>query len=691
MYLIGALVLLQGALAVSPQRSGASGADAARSGPGPDRGAIVVSARLSQPLTHARALVDLPGLPRLFRAPFEPLLVGFPRPAQARAFLQQTAPFWPEELVVNLPRSAFASVDALVRTFMLGALVEGARQGGVNAPKDLKKDLPVLRGALTSQLRKVQLPGLSVSARFPDATTGMAVWRLLDELTSSLAAQGLKVSRGRESVTLRFRLGQLLDAKALTAMVVDMGWAAGKRDPQTKLITTAIGRIEVQASMVLTGAAIEVTLGPRTGAPSDAGRMPVAPVAMASDQLVASARWELAPLRTIVAGWRALWAKWEGTTAGKRTRAADEEDLLGDIAQLSRALDAAGDGGEAWLWLDRGVHAIMREHGTAPLTPLGSDPIGALLPADLVALDVDAGRNLGQLLSNGLDRVENRLAYRSLRQPTDDPGRPSEAETKESDYYQIFSELRELVHMRGHTFFSGPSAVVMGPGTRIRRAELHLDGRPPAVLKDIAVPEVAAFGRAKDSQAALGFVADAWSAVGKAIANRLGGPPVAPRLTEAPPLLGGATVRWLDPAWLEQATGETVTFDGGFKPHVAVLNDLVVLSTSPGLTQKILALRSAGASGRRALPSAQAPLVGWTRVPCAPFARQTGDGLAAIEKMFGALNFGTAAQPRSPTTIGQLFNLACEVVTDVTELGTQQGGDKTTRYDAPAAPGLYRP
>ena len=686
MYLIGAVVLLRAALAVSPHPGGAGGAGGARSVPDPGPGAIAVSAALSQPLMHARALVQLPGLPRLFRAPFEPLLTGFPRPEQARAFLQQTAPFWPEQLVVDLPRSAFASVDSMVRTFMLGALVEGARQGGVSA----RKDLSVLRAALASQLRKVQLPGLRVSARFSDATTGLAVWRMLDELTGALAAQGLKVSRTRESVTLRFRLGQLLDAKDLTAMVVDMGWAAGKRDSQTKAITTAIRGIEVQASMVLTGAAIEVTLGPHTGAPGDAEGMPAAPVAIAGDQLVATARWDLAPLRTMVTGWRELWAKWEGTAAGKRTRADDDQDLLGDIAQLSRALDTAGDGGEAWLWVDRGVHAIMREHGTAPLTPLGSDPIGALLPADLVALDLGAGRNLGQLLSNGLDRVENRLAYRSLRQPGDDPGRPSEAEQKESAFYKTFAELRQLIHMRGHTFFSGASAVVMGPGTHIGRADLRLNGRPPAVLKDIAVPEVAVFGRAQDSQAALGFVADAWTAVGKAIAGRLGGADVAPRLTEAPPLIAGATVRWLDSAWLEQTTGETVTFDGGFKPHVALLNDILVLSTSPGLTQKILSLRSATASGRRALPSTQAPLVGWTRIPCAPFARQTGDGLAAIEKMFGALNFGTAAQPRSPTTIGQLFNLACGVVADVTELGTQQGGEKTTRYDATAAPGLYR-
>lgn len=58
--------------------------------------------------------------------------------------------------------------------------------------------------------------------------------------------------------------------------------------------------------------------------------------------------------------------------------------------------------------------------------------------------------------------------------------------------------------------------------------------------------------------------------------------------------------------------------------------------------------------------------------------------------MFGPLHFGTAAQARAPTEAGRLFDLACELISDVTELGTQQGGEVTTRYDATAAPGLCR-
>jgi hypothetical protein len=59
--------------------------------------------------------------------------------------------------------------------------------------------------------------------------------------------------------------------------------------------------------------------------------------------------------------------------------------------------------------------------------------------------------------------------------------------------------------------------------------------------------------------------------------------------------------------------------------------------------------------------------------------------------MFGDVNLGTTATSRSPKAIRQLFDLACEVVTEVMETATQVGGDKVTRFDAAAAPRLLGP
>jgi hypothetical protein len=686
MNLTGTLVLIAAALAPLGQRKAVAGTDDKTAAPRHAGSDIAMSAVVSQPLAHARELVALPGLPGLFGPPYQQLLTDIPRPDQVRALLEQTAAFWPDELVVTVPRSSFAAVDSVVRAFIDGALVQGARAAGAAA----KRDLSTLQGALTAQLRKVQLPSISVSAHFANASSADIAWRLIGALAVASKPADVKVSSNRDSLAMRFRLAQVLDARALAATAVDLGWASAPGDAQAKAIAATVGRVVVETSLARDGARIEWTVGPRRAAASVVGDMPAIPIAVSRQQMVVTGRWDLVPVRAVVAGWLELWAKWQDTPAGKRARARDDSDLLGDIDLLSRDLAVAGDHGEAWLWADHGVHAIVQEHGTKPLTPLAGDRIGTFLPAELVALDVSTGRNLGELLSHGLDRVENRLAFRSMRHPGEDADNPSEEETREAEYYKTFAQLRELIHRRGPALFDGSSAVVMGAGTRIARAELRLSGRPPATLKDVAVPEVAAFGRARDANVALAFVADAWVAVGQAVAAMLGRPAVTARLTEAAPFGAGATVRWLDSSWLDQISGESVSFDSGFKPHVAFLKDMVVLSTSPSLTRKILSLDQGSAAGRLRLPLPDDPLVAWTRIPCAPFARQTNDGLIAIQRMFGDINFGTTANPRSPKAISQLFDLACEVVTDVTETATQKGSDKATRYDATAASRLYR-
>jgi len=687
MHFTGTLVLIAAALAPVAQHE-ATAATGDKS-PAPRRAGIqaAVTARLVHPLAHARELVALPGLPRLFGQPYQSLLADIPRPDQVRAMLQQTAAFWPDELLVTVPRSSFVAVDSVVRTFIDGALVQGARAAGAGA----KRDLSSLQGALTAQLRKVQLPGLSVSAHFADANGANVAWRLLSALALASKPSAVNVSSSRNALTMRFRLGDVLDGEVLAKTAVDLGWAGASGDAQAKAIAAAIGRVVVETSLARDGATIEWALGPRRGAASAAGDLPVIPAAVPAEEIVGIGRWDLVPFRTMVAGWRELWAKWQDTPAGKQARARDDSDLLGEIDLLSRDLEAAGDHGEAWLWTDRGVHAIVQEHGRTPLAPLAGDPIASFLPADLVAFDVSAGRNLGQLLSHGLDRVENRLAFRSMRHPGADADSPSEEETKESIYYKTFSQLRDLIHRHGPELFDGSSAVVMGTGTRIARAQLRLSGRPPATLKDVSVPEVAVFGRARDPNAALAFVADAWASVGQAMSAMFGRPAVPARLTEAAPLGTGTTVRWFDSSWLDQISGESVSFDSGFKPHVALLNDMMVLSTSPALTRKVLSPDQGGGAARLGLPSLDTPLVAWTRVPCAPFARQTNDGLTAIERMFGDLNLGATATPRSPKAIRQLFDLACEVVTEVMETATQTGGDRVTRYDATAAPRLFGP
>jgi hypothetical protein len=156
--------------------------------------------------------------------------------------------------------------------------------------------------------------------------------------------------------------------------------------------------------------------------------------------------------------------------------------------------------------------------------------------------------------------------------------------------------------------------------------------------------------------------------------------------------LPGASARWFETSWFDALVGGGLSSDGGFKPQLAVQGDVIVLSTSPGLTRQILSLGGgAPAKGRFALPRTQAPLVAWSRYPCAPLVAQLRTGFAASESVSGrTLNFGT---PKDPTTSKDVVEFAaaiCELVDGLTITTVEQGGVATTTYDAVAAPGLYK-
>jgi hypothetical protein len=446
-------------------------------------------------------------------------------------------------------------------------------------------------------------------------------------------------------------------------------------------------------TVAVDGTRVLVTVGPRyRGAVPP---VPPPPARVPAGTLLAAGRMEIAPLRAIVADWRAQWAKWQTTAAAAQTRADDDTDLLGDLPRIARALARLGERWEGWLWLDRGVHGLYRETGAPAIAPLGSEPIAALLPADSVAVDVDTRENLGERLSDAFSRIEDRLARRSLAETV--RGEESgPAERAEAAYYKNFAKLRALVHDTGPSLFAGGSALVVGAGGRIGRLEIRdRPGASPRLVKNVAVPELAWVGRASDPKAALTFVSDVWAAFGGAAASALSGRapvPQAGTLTDAPAPGPGVSARWFDTSWFDALAGQQVSADGGFKPQVAVRGDMFVLSTSPALAQRILALGAgAPANGRLALPQSKAPLIAWARYPCAPLVGQLRAALSALETVSArALNFGTAASPMTTRELGELGAGVCQFVDGATLTTVDEGTVRSTTFDLPAAAGLYR-
>lgn len=651
-------------------------------------GDLVNAFSITQPLAHAQDLLRLPALARLLDRATGKSASSGPSLADMQMGLAATAPMWPRELAFGMSSAGYAQVGGLARTFMLASLCKGAVDAGTRG----KKELPPLQKALAAELKALRLPPLVVTATFADAAGAKQVAAsILEALRPSLAEANVKIVSAGDASGVKLRLGTFFPGPQMKSMVQAFEWVSGPRDPQAKTLGAALAAVEAEAWIAVEGTKVVITVGPRQ--PGKAPIVPAPPQRLAPGTLLASASTEIKPLRAIVGDLRALWAKWENSAAAAQTRKDDDTDMLGDLPRLARELERWGDRREGWAWVDRGLHALYREVGAPPSTPLASEPIAALLPADAIAVDVDARENLGDRLSSSFERVEDRLARKSLAE-TVNGVEAGKAEKTEVAYYKNFAKLRELIHDKGPHVFAGGSALVIGPGARIGRLEVRdRPGAPPRTSKNVPVPEIALIGRAPDGKAALAFVADAWAALGVAAASALGGrtSTTAATMTDAPAPVAGASARSLDTSWFDTAVGGQLTADGGFKPHVAVQGNTLVLSTSPALTQRILAL-GAAAKGRMALPASKAPLIAWARYPCAPLAAQVRAALAASDAISaGALNFGTKASPTTTKDIGDIVSLVCEVVESGTLVTTQETGFTTTTVDIAAAAALYRP
>jgi hypothetical protein len=644
------------------------------------------------PYAHAQDLVALPGLSRLIEGPLKKSVAI----ADVKAGLAATAPFWPRELAIAMPTSGFARVGGFGRLFALSALSKGAIGAGARG----RKELQALQKDILAELKSARLPALVVSATFGDPVSAQAVATAIGDLMrESAAGSGAKVVKDGGAVGLHLRWGAVSSPPETKASLIDLGWLSGPRDPQAKALGAAVARLETETWVAAEGTRVVLTLGPRRGGKIASASAP--PVPLAAGQLLATGRMEIGPWRAIVADWRALVEKWAGTAAAARMRSDDDTDLLGELPRMARALERVGQRWESWLWVDRGVHLLSRQPGAPASAPLASEPVASLLPAAAVAVDVDTRDNVGDRLSDLFSRIEERLARSSLSESVRSdarpgkPGQPGKAERAEVAFYAAFAKLRELIHEKGPSLFAGGSAFVVGPGARIGRLEVRDAPNAPArTYKNVAVPEFAWIGRASDPRAAVTFFADVWKEFGAGI-NLVWNPATRvspPQLTDAPAPLPGASARWLDTSWIDALVGGRMSSDDGFKPQLAVQGDVIVLSTSPGLIRQILSLGGgAPAKGRLALPRTQAPLVAWSRYPCAPLVAQLRTAFAASETAAGrTFNFGTPKDPTTPKDLMDVGAAVCTVVDGLTITTVEQGGVATTTLDAPAAPGLYK-
>jgi hypothetical protein len=637
---------------------------------------------LSNVYAHVQDFLALPGFARLLKGPLGKGLELKSTPAEMRASLAKTAQYWPTELAFGMPDAGFQDLDVLARSVILAALCHGATSVGASARADLAR----LQKELVANLRKARLPPLRMWADFPDERVARLVSTVLIGGLRALAdGNKLRMTLEGEAEGIRVRIGDVSTPAELKASLVSEGVLSGPKDPQAKAIVAAMAGIVLEGWIQTRGTRVWLAVGARSGTGSGVNG-PLLPARSPGDLIYA--RWETAPYRALVDGWRGFWSRWSATAAGRKLRESDTTDLLGSLDLVSRALERGGRRGFARVWTDRGIHAVTVKDGMPPPPSLARDPVVAVLPRDAIVVAADGTTDLGDRMSTALQQLEQRLAMGSLKEVL---GGEKKGKAREDAYYKNGAQLRALVHREGPSVFEGGSAIVVGAGGRLQRVTIREQGKPERTAKDLGVPEVALVGRAKDADAAVRFVGEAWSALAGSVIAAAGGHVAAPSASppEAPPPVPGASARWLDVGWLEEVSHTSFSGEGDFKLHVARLDSTIVISTSPRLTRQMLAAASGPPSGRAAPPAAAGALVAWARTSCAPIAKSVVTAGTTLEAMFGPVRTGKRGRPFTDE-LGAIGSL-CQLVDGLALTTTQEGERETQSFELTSPAALFLP
>jgi hypothetical protein len=638
-------------------------------------GEPTLAVRFFNPVVHVDEFLRLPGVARYVAGFAKTPSDGSSSLTKLRTMLAVARPFWPTEIGLRLLDTGLADGDALFRLLMLSSLGEGAQQAG----KAGRQELPRLQQAILVELRRLHVPGAAVWADFADAAAASRLQELVwGWLQQTLATLPVRVLREKDALGVRTTLGSIFKPVELKDMLIEMGWLSGRKDRQARAIVAAAAAVPVEAWLDVRGKRMRLSLGPRL--PEQDAPVASPPTGIKPAELVATGQWESSAFKNYARGWAALWQTWQDTAAGRAAKAADDEDFLGTPAQIVRELERTSDRGRAWLWTERGLHALFEEQPGRPTSPLAADPILALLPATAVAVDVDARESLGEQLSESLSRIEDRMGLRALVELLKTGETATPVQKMQAKYYEHAAGLRELIHVGWPAQFEGAGAFVVGAGARVKWAKVEDAGKPPRTGRNLPVPELAWIGRAKDVDAAVRLVGQTWTALASAVAK--GRPmPTAPALVPAPAPVPGAKAFWLDTGWMEGLTITKVSGEGGFKPNVAVHGNFFVLSTSPDLSRRILATPSLPAKQRMQKPATAKPLLAWSNYPCTGLVKQLRDGLQTLDRLFDLHDI----IPKFDMVVSPV----CNLVSGLTFTAEQDGDLVVSRYHLPAAPSLY--
>ena len=500
-------------------------------------------------------------------------------PEEIRVQLLANSDFFPSDSVIACDSNSLGQIGELGRIGLLGALANF--NNNANEKIQLRDDALAL-------LDQFYVPKLLLVARFSKEQTAQQLMGMASQYYEMLPpVTGLEL---RDNV-FRFdaRVGQFVDEELLRIYAVGFGFAETDGDEYAERFARILKKLRLTATLRLdqNGLVLEVT-------PDES------PVRLEGDYesksknnsqtLIAYSKWNTESLLDSLEKIDALWSNWKATSTGKVVAENDEEDLIGDVKQTIRLLEDAGPSGEMFVRFDNGLSIDNISHGHKTPVALTDSGLLSLIPSDSKIVHATTCNSLADWMSDELSDFEDRIEQQSWKALAN--GEEEKVEYIDSmiqSYYTDFRKFRRLIYDYSQETFSEPVGMIIDSQGEVSGLTLKWKaaGYPHEItMQDAPMIECAFIAKIKDQSKAKRFFSIAW----KEFTKGCGLPPQSKAMIPMDLQIGAPTAVFSNPL-----NSPTLTLNRNTSlsrndtiPHVTIIDEWIVFSTSARLTRSIV-------------------------------------------------------------------------------------------------------
>lgn len=506
----------------------------------------------------------------------------------------------PGEIVFGMRDSTMQSFGQLFEFMYVSELLSAALE------LEAQEEIPQLQRELLATLRQFEMPTLRVWVRLRDDADADALFEMVAENAPALLADSpLTVEVDERAVRVRFDAGTYFAEPEMRLIFLEsMGWISGEDDPNGAALAEALANVATSAVLERRGGGLRLTIGDSPAAepimPHDLG-----PLFSADDRTIAFMTWDIRKLVDGSAEWVRLLDAWQDTPVGEAAATADEQDLFGDMRSMARQLRQIGALGAMRAWSGEDRIVFRAQQADPPAAPaLADSPVKRFIPAGAEAFAIDTVSTLSERVSGTFSDFEGRLAIQEMKS-VNRPERAAQIKRIIDAYYGPFDPLRQFVLHESLDWFRPGFGWVLGTGGTITRLDVRWKDEAPVTLNNLPVPEFALLGVPMDASRGGDyfrrfydhFVAGLIRAIadGRGDAPPAGVDPKERTHVKAIDLGLGVATFGFDGAWIYELDDKevnqrlTITIEGDMRPHYFMRDGVLVFSTSPRLSKRLLA------------------------------------------------------------------------------------------------------